>query len=477
MLIKEELYKLRNEMRTLRQRAARAERSNAELRERVSIVLRENSLLTNQVKGLKKENQNLKDKLNSTTSHKNKLAGMIFKSNVKISKKSKSKKKRGAQKNHKGKARKKSKAIDQEVNCFLTNCPHCNGGVKQSNRTYERIVEDIPKPQPVIVTKYIIEKQYCPNCKKHISASPKNTVSYSPFGIDTIIMILTLKYNYRIPLAKIQEYLLYNHQLSLAQGTIQNILHKTKKHFGKKYLKILEEIRKASYKHADETGWRKDGLNYWCWLFMTPTEAFYTIEETRGLGVPDTILTKAPQGVLVRDDYGAYKHLNMAQQSCWVHLLRVSRDMESKEAKKLHQELKRIFEQLSKIIKSDFNEEFRQSKHEQYSKRIQRIINRKYVEKDTLKVQVRIRNQNNNLITALLYPNVPLTNNPAEQQIRPMTVQRKISGGSRSDNGAETLAVNMSIIQTLKLRGKELSSGLRELLITKKHKFSVERLA
>lgn len=40
--------------------------------------------------------------------------------------------------------------------------------------------------------------------------------------------------------------------------------------------------------------------------------------------------------------------------------------------------------------------------------------------------------QNKNLLTALLYENVPLTNNLAERAIRPMVVTRKISGGSRS---------------------------------------------
>ena len=268
MTTKEELYKLRAEMRSLRQRLPQLEKAwqiqkeNNKKKDELILILRK------EIKKLKKDNKDLNDKLDSTISHKNKLAGMIFKSNIKTSKRSKSKKKRGGQKGHKGKARKKPTVINQEVSCFLTNCPYCNKEVERSNRTYERIIEDIPKLQPVIATKYIIEKQYCTNCQKHISASPKNTVSYSPFGINTIIMILTLKYNYRIPLAKIQEYFLRNYQLTLAQGTIQNILHKTKKHFGKEYLKILKKIRTAKYKHADETGWRKDGLNYWCWLCL-----------------------------------------------------------------------------------------------------------------------------------------------------------------------------------------------------------------
>ncbi|MEA1936655.1 MAG: IS66 family transposase [Patescibacteria group bacterium] len=470
MTTQEELNQLRAEMKILRQRTARSERSIEQFKNKSDKFEKENKDLKSENKILKQEVKDLKEKLDSTNDHKNKLAGMIFKPNIKKSKK----KKRGGQKGHKGKSKKKPKKIDVIIDCHLINCPECNNKIDRSNGTYERIVEDIPKPKSVLVTKYVIEKQYCKNCKKHVSAIPKNTVTYSSFGINIIILILTFKYNYRITLAKIQEYILLNHKLHLSQGTLQNILHKTQKQFGNEYSNILEKIRKSSYIHADETGWRIEGKNNWCWLFATQNEALYTIEETRGKGVPDKILTKNPQGVLVRDDYHSYKHLDMPQQSCWTHLLRVSREMKSKESKKLHKELKRIFKQLNKIVNSEFDKDSRKKEYSKYGKRLQKIIKRKYKQKDTKQVQTRIKNQNINLITALQYTNVSLTNNHAEQQIRPLTVQRKISGGSRSNQGAKTQAVNMSIIQTLKLRGKDLSKELQLLLTTATNKNVVE---
>ncbi len=471
MTIQEELQKLRTEMKDLRQRTARSERLVGQFKMKIEKVEATNNELKKENKKLKKENKKLKEKLDSTTNHKDKLVGMIFKPNAKKSKKGK---KSGGQKGHKGKSKEKPKKINRTVDCYLKNCPECNKKIDRSNGIYERTVEDIHKPDPVLVTKYIIEKQYCKNCKKHVSAIPNNTVPHSSFGINIIILILTFKYNYRIPIAKIQEYLLLNHKLHLSQGTIQNILHKTKKQFGSEYRNILEKIRKSDYKHADETGWRIEGKNNWCWLFATNSEALYTIEETRGKGVPDKILTKNPQGVLVRDDYHSYKHLDMPQQSCWTHLLRVSREMKSKESKKLHKELKRVFKQLNKIIHSEFNEKIREQEYQKYTKRIQKIIKRNFNQKDTKQVQTRIKNQNTNLITALKYSNVSLTNNHAEQQIRPLTVQRKISGGSRSNAGAQTQAVNFSIIQTLKLRGENLSKGLQRLLTMSGTEYVVE---
>ena len=95
----------------------------------------------------------------------------------------------------------------------------------------------------------------------------------------------------------------------------------------------------------------------------------------------------------------------------------------------------------------------------------------KFKQADAKKIQTRVKNQNTNLLTALLHRGVPLTNNHAERQIRPLAVQRKISGGSRSNDGAKTHAVNMSVVQTLTLRGKDIFSGIKKILGLPRHRW------
>ena len=83
---------------------------------------------------------------------------------------------------------------------------------------------------------------------------------------------------------------------------------------------------------------------------------------------------------------------------------------------------------------------------------------------DAKAIQTRIANQHTNLITALLYEGVPPTNNHAERMIRPMVVTRKISGGSQSDRGAATHAVNMSVMQTIALQGQSFLKEITRIL-------------
>jgi transposase len=467
---------LRKEMRYLRQRIAQVERSSKHQKVRADRLEQENHELRIQVKFLLQENTKLKAKLETTDAHKDKLAGMIFKTNVKADKKNG--RKRGREKGHRGHGRKKPKQVDQEKEVHLSHCPDCGDEVGQTATTYERIVEDIPEPQKV-VTRYHIQRQWCCRCNKEVRAVPFGTLAGFRIGLQVIVWILFHKYRLRTPLAKMEEALKEQYNITLTQGGIQDILHRLKKRFGKKYEKITKHIRSCHVKHGDETGWRVEGINGWCWLFSSKRAALYTIEETRGKGVPDEVLGKNPKGVLVRDDYPSYTHLEMEQQSCWVHLLRVSREAKeresaSQEVTALHAYLKKMFQELKAIVESPFDQNVRDQAYADYVKKLKRIQNRTYRHADTQKVQTRIQNQGANLLTALTHNGVPLTNNHAEQQIRPMVVTRKISGGSRSPEGAATHAVNMSIVQTLFLEGKSFFTGVKELLRLPAHQYVLD---
>ncbi len=121
---------------------------------------------------------------------------------------------------------------------------------------------------------------------------------------------------------------------------------------------------------------------------------------------------------------------------------------------------------LHALTETPFNQSEREQHFARYCRILDGIIAAKYQHDDTRAVQTRIANQRENLLTALLHDNVPLTNNHAERMIRPMVVTRKISDGSRSNAGAATHAVNMSVMQTLSLQGKAFFQGITDLIAT-----------
>lgn len=57
------------------------------------------------------------------------------------------------------------------------------------------------------------------------------------------------------------------------------------------------------------------------------------------------------------------------------------------------------------------------------------------------------------MLRFLADPDVPFTNNQAEQDGRMMKVKQKMSGGFRSDDGANTFVINRTVISTAKKQG------------------------
>ena len=89
---------------------------------------------------------------------------------------------------------------------------------------------------------------------------------------------------------------------------------------------------------------------------------------------------------------------------------------------------------------------------------------------DTRRLTRRLRRYAEYLLTFLDYADVPCENNFAERQIRPAVIIRKNSQSNRSDRGAATQAVLMSVYRTLKLRGlnptETIAGALRTYVAT-----------
>ena len=85
---------------------------------------------------------------------------------------------------------------------------------------------------------------------------------------------------------------------------------------------------------------------------------------------------------------------------------------------------------------------------------------------DTVRLTKRLKRYRDALFTFVDHPKVPSDNNHAEREIRPAVIMRKNSYCNRSESGAHTQAIFMSIYRTLKLRGhdplKTIENALRE---------------
>lgn len=383
------------------------------------------------------------------------------------------KKKRGAVNGHKGAGRQRPTNIDHHKRVRLTNCPDCHNKLSPTDACYTHTVEDIPPPEqtPLQITQYEIERQWCRHCKKEVTANPYGVIPHSRFGLNLIIFIMILKYGIKATIPSIIFLLKTTYGIHVSAGGIIKLLYRAKQYLGPAYTLIRNQIRASPIKHADETSWRINGINQWLWAFLKQDSVYYTVEESRGKGIPEQFFKDTDEtAILVRDNYAGYKNLPMQQQSCWAHNLRESHDAvsqpnASEEMKNLHNMIKDIYAILVAETNKPFVLSVRQYVYDQLLLRINAIINTNYTAADVKHIQTRLANQHTRLITALLHDGVPLTNNLAERTLRPLVVTRKISGGSRSGNGAKTHMTNMSVFQTILMQQQPLIPTLRQHLL------------
>lgn len=470
-----QFFQVQKEMRYLRIESAKLKRWHLAQKTRADRLEEENHRLKQEIAHREKTEQELREKLHEIEKQRDTYKGMVFKPKKQygsgLPEQLIEKRKRGGQCGHQGYGRNTPIHIDRFVRISLTHCPDCDHVVSRSASYDTHTITDIPhwrETQP-ITTEYTIERQWCTHCHKAVQGEPNGVIPGSRLGINLITSALVWKYRCRNTFTQIAGQLKTYYGLSISEGTLVEILARTKDWFGVRYEEILTEIRGSPVKHGDETGYRVNGDNWWAWVATTNKSSYYTIEESRGKGVAQKLFDDAA-GVLVRDDYGGYQKLPLPQQSCWAHLLRKSHEATlssdaSDEVKKLHEQLKHLYILLQEDSARPFDLTQRKQLHTWYQQDINRIINTHYVNRDAQAIQTRIRNQNTNLITALLYPDVPLTNNTAERAVKQIVGLRKISGGSKTHRGAQIHAVNLSIIETIRKRNLPLLDTLQEYLL------------
>lgn len=379
------------------------------------------------------------------------------------------KKKLGAHKGHPGYTRHIPERIDHIIPLNPVSCPIC--GEKFLGKTQEireRYVTDIKFASDLENIKYEIHRKYCRKCKKIVEPEISNVIPYARFGLNLMFLVIYLRLGLRLPVNKIREYFQTMHEINISKGEIILISHQIAKIFGP-YYKILEHLLKiARVRHSDTTGWRINGKNYTAWTFISACNVLYKITRKGNTKVPLKLFGKKQQGkILVVDRHSIFRSLaekaGYILQLCWSHILDDSKGLArdfGREGRYVHRKLKQIFEDAKSL-----NHQGTDAQVQKLKKRIQKLSQRHYKHKTIWKFTKNLAQRDiENLFRFITDPDVDPTNNISERELRELVIIRKISNGSRSEKGSETTAILLSIIQTLRLKKKNILVGFQEIL-------------
>jgi len=305
----------------------------------------------------------------------------------------------------------------------------------------------------------------CGHCSRHRPPRALVLPEWQGAGVDAqqmlgphlagLIVMLCLRY--RLSRAKVRELLCEVLGLQLSAGLVDQTLRQSAGQIAPVEDLLLEEIARAGLLHLDETPWRESGQLLWLWVFNAVTTVVYFIG-ARSAEILVNALQGGFAGCLMSDGYAVYRsHLNRIR--CLAHLLRKARGLAEATCQHTSQVGQQLLERMGGLIQAI--QAARDGPSEDLAERQApalaqlKALCERHQHSPFLKLGEFCREMLNDweaIIRPLLDPSLPLTNNAAERSLRHWVIARRLSFGTRSEQGTRAFALLASIIDTCRAR-------------------------
>jgi len=354
---------------------------------------------------------------------------------------------------------------------------------KQPVVRYEkRQVFDLP-PQKLVVTEHRTEVKVCPKFKCEVSASfPASVQAPAQYGPRFNAWLVYLRTQQLIPLDRISQMSADLFGRPVSEATVQAVLTHAYDELSGFEAQVAELIIQAPVAHADETGLRVAGKLHWLHLASTSHLTWYGVHAKRG-GEAIRHFNLLPRfaGRLIHDCWSPYFKLECEHGLCNAHLLRelkflheVCRQKWAKPMADLLVDMHRRSVDaaaadgiaLTAIECAAWTEAYRALLREGFTENPElpspagskRRGRPKHTKAQNL--LARLQKHEGSILAFLHDPRVPFTNNQAEQDVRMMKVQQKVSGGFRTLTGAQIFARVRGYLSTVRKNRRDVFENI-----------------
>lgn len=448
------------------QRINSLEEDNATLRKSLRALQEENDRL-------RQENDRLKERL-GLNSKNSSLPPSRDLYQLKRKNHQKSPRNPGGQPGHKPQGY-QMKMPDEVINVFPSYCA-C-GHQLEIGQTFsvEQKIE-IPPIKPY-VTEYHLYQGVCRTCGKKKTASLPASVQPDLLGDHAKAIISALSGFFHNSKRDVQQILHDVFNLPISLGLVSMSEKRVSQKLKPSYEDLVDQIEDSPYLHIDETGHKCQGKRGWGWIFTTRNMSVLRLTASRGKKVLQSALP-AYEGWVISDRYGAYRYFeDEKRQVCWSHLERDfqrfahSRDpLLARQGEALVGISQEVFA-MKKALKAEKIEELF------FYRRIRKLKKRLlYALKGILRIPdvPHAHRVAQNLLKCfdmmwrfVDHPEVELTNNLAERQIRKYVIYRKKSLFTWSDRGNEFVERVLSLFLTCRLQNQNAFLKLSKLIATR----------
>lgn len=367
-----------------------------------------------------------------------------------------------------GKHRPLAERPDRTERVMAATCCHCGTDVadqpQRCRHRYDHI--DLPPIRP-IVTRIELFGGRCRGCgHRYRAGAPAGMAPGTPFGPGIRSLLAYLHHSHHVGFERLSRIARELFGLVISEGAIANVFRRMSAGMAAATRAIGVKLLSARIIASDETTTRTNGVIHWQWVFLSDQAVLHKIAPRRARHVAEEVLGGHQPDVWVSDRYAGQQELGKEHQVCLAHVLRdVQYAIDCGDtifAPKIRDHLRwaiRVGKRRGSL--RDTTLAAYAAKADNTLTRLMRMP----IAHPAGKVLLRqINAWRGKFFVFLTNRDVPATNNISEREIRPSVVFRKVTGGFRSDWGAQIHAGYRSVTGTARLSGQSALSAIRDLI-------------
>jgi len=288
----------------------------------------------------------------------------------------------------------------------------------------------------------------------------------SPYSPNITALAIYLRFTHAISYQRLTRLFLHLFGLHISEGALDAMFRRAKPCFDNEVAAILARLRRSRIVCSDETGVRIDGRSCWNWVFQNDAVVIHVIRKTRAASVVAEVLDGHRPAIWVSDLYGGQQGHADAWQVCLAHQLRDCKYAIEAGDAVFAPRMKALLLRAFVIARRRRN--LAESTRRQYQRRLDRDLDAIMAlapeNKHGKRLRKRYAKVRGSLFTFLEHPEVAPDNNGSERELRPTATYRKVTGGFRSDWGADFFAGIKSVIGTAAHNGIDAYAAILNTL-------------
>ncbi len=362
--------------------------------------------------------------------------------------KNRKKRKRGAQPGHQQHLRPifPPEAVNHFESYTLDCCPDCGGSLRLAKRPPDVLQQIEINETPTVVTEHRGLAYWCPHCRKfHTAPMPEAVVRAGLFGPRLTALVAFMKGVCHASFSTIRKFLRDVAHVDVSRGYLAKLIAKASQSLAKAYAELFERLPDEPVLNVDETGHKEYREKFWTWCFRAQCYTLFRIDKSRGSKVLVEVLGKEFNGVLGCDYFGAYRkymrEFDVLVQFCVAHLIRDVKFLmtlpgreDRAYGKRVRDSLRELFAVIhrrEKMSAAGFQKALEAARERVLKAATTRVPQGNHAQN----LAKRFHQHGEAYFRFITTPGIEPTNNLAEQAIRFVVIDRRITQGTRSENG------------------------------------------